>query len=226
MTSLENTRTRNRRCKSGRLFHPFTIAPKTPHSAQRSGHCFINAKTPLSSATSPNSSHLTPTSLPRIFSPSLARFHVSAVNICLTKKKKKLKHTSNNSKHWLPNIETVHGSLTTIMKTNLCWQRIGTSSSTFYLCLPWWSLLTTYLRHIDELPRVAQRALKEIEKATGFKALLLIGGLTPADGGDISTHMYVPYFFYTPKQLTQLQPHFGICHCNWAAVHRIVGRML
>lgn len=42
---------------------------------------------------------------------------------------------------------------------------------------------------IDELPRVAQRALEEIEKATGFKGLLLLGGLTPADNGTISTHM-------------------------------------
>jgi len=36
---------------------------------------------------------------------------------------------------------------------------------------------------------VAQRALEEIEKATGFKALLLVGGLTPTDNGAISTHM-------------------------------------
>lgn len=44
-------------------------------------------------------------------------------------------------------------------------------------------------RRIDELPRVAQRALEEIERATGFKAFLLLGGLTPANHGTISTHM-------------------------------------
>ena len=43
---------------------------------------------------------------------------------------------------------------------------------------------------------MSQRALEEIEKATGFKAVLLVGGLTPADNGAISTHMYVPFFFF------------------------------
>ena len=47
------------------------------------------------------------------------------------------------------------------------------------------------LRRIDELPRMCQRAIEEIEKATGFKAILLVGGLTPANNGAISTHMYV-----------------------------------
>ena len=44
-------------------------------------------------------------------------------------------------------------------------------------------------RRIDELPRVAQRAIDEIERVTGYKGLLLLGGLTPTDGGAISTHM-------------------------------------
>jgi len=58
--------------------------------------------------------------------------------------------------------------------------------------------LTTHSRRIDELPRVAQRALDEIERATGYKAILLVGGLTPADDGAISTYMYVLHLFYTP----------------------------
>lgn len=53
-------------------------------------------------------------------------------------------------------------------------------------------------RRIDELPRVAQRALDEIEKATGYKAMLILGGLTPADGGAISTLMYVLCLFFLP----------------------------
>lgn len=51
--------------------------------------------------------------------------------------------------------------------------------------------LTVHPRRIDELPRVAQRAVDEIEKCTGFKAILLVGGLTPIDGGAISTNLYV-----------------------------------
>jgi hypothetical protein len=45
---------------------------------------------------------------------------------------------------------------------------------------------------------VVQRALDEIENATGFKAFLLIGGLTPASDGDITTHVFVPppFFLY------------------------------
>ena len=37
---------------------------------------------------------------------------------------------------------------------------------------------------------MAQRALEEIERQTGFKSVLLVGGLTPADNGDVSTHVY------------------------------------
>jgi hypothetical protein len=44
-------------------------------------------------------------------------------------------------------------------------------------------------RRIDELPRVAQQAVEEIEKATGFKAILILGGPTPVDDGAISVHM-------------------------------------
>jgi hypothetical protein len=47
---------------------------------------------------------------------------------------------------------------------------------------------------------VAQRALEEIEKATGFKAILLVGGLTPASNGTISTHLYVPFPFPSPHE--------------------------
>jgi hypothetical protein len=36
---------------------------------------------------------------------------------------------------------------------------------------------------------VAQRALDEIEKATGFKGLLIVGGLTPASDGMITTQV-------------------------------------
>jgi len=36
---------------------------------------------------------------------------------------------------------------------------------------------------------VAQRALEEIEKATGYKGFLILGGLTPEDNGQINTHL-------------------------------------
>ncbi|KAF9792304.1 hypothetical protein BJ322DRAFT_1102818 [Thelephora terrestris] len=45
-------------------------------------------------------------------------------------------------------------------------------------------------QRIDELPRVSRCAIEEIEKATGFKAILLVGGLTPANNGAISTHIH------------------------------------
>lgn len=44
-------------------------------------------------------------------------------------------------------------------------------------------------RRIDEIPRVAQRALDEVQKATGYRGILLLGGLTPQDNGEINTHM-------------------------------------
>ena len=37
---------------------------------------------------------------------------------------------------------------------------------------------------------MAQRALDEIEKATGFKGFMFLGGLTPTDNGAITTHIY------------------------------------
>jgi len=36
---------------------------------------------------------------------------------------------------------------------------------------------------------VVQCAIDEIEKATGYKAMIIIGGLTPVDNGTISTVM-------------------------------------
>ena len=45
-----------------------------------------------------------------------------------------------------------------------------------------------YFRRINELPHVAQRVLEEIEKATGYKGILILGGLTPMDSGKLNTH--------------------------------------
>ena len=42
---------------------------------------------------------------------------------------------------------------------------------------------------IDALPPVLQTALEEIERVTGLKSLLLIGGPIPTQGGNISTHL-------------------------------------
>ena len=36
-------------------------------------------------------------------------------------------------------------------------------------------------------------ALEQIERSTGMKAIILIGGLAPAVVGDINTHLYVHY---------------------------------
>lgn len=42
---------------------------------------------------------------------------------------------------------------------------------------------------IDALPATVDLALEQIERATGMKAILLIGGPTPATDGDFSTHV-------------------------------------
>jgi hypothetical protein len=41
---------------------------------------------------------------------------------------------------------------------------------------------------IDALPATIDKALQQIECSTGMKAIILIGGPTPAAAGDISTH--------------------------------------
>ena len=41
---------------------------------------------------------------------------------------------------------------------------------------------------IDALPSTIDRALEQIERSTGMKAVILIGGPTPAASGDFSTH--------------------------------------
>ena len=41
---------------------------------------------------------------------------------------------------------------------------------------------------IDSLPTTIDRALEQIERSTGMKAVILIGGPTPAASGDFSTH--------------------------------------
>lgn len=43
--------------------------------------------------------------------------------------------------------------------------------------------------YMDMLPPVLQGALEEIERVTGLKSLLLIGGPIPALNGKISTHL-------------------------------------
>ena len=49
---------------------------------------------------------------------------------------------------------------------------------------------------------MAQQALKEIEKQTGYKGILLLGGLTPAENGDIDVHMYDYLYPFLFKLLT------------------------
>jgi len=41
---------------------------------------------------------------------------------------------------------------------------------------------------IEALPTTIDKALEEIECSTGMKAIILIGGPTPAANGDINTH--------------------------------------
>jgi len=41
---------------------------------------------------------------------------------------------------------------------------------------------------IDALPATIDKALEQIESSTGMKAIILIGGLTPAENGDLTTH--------------------------------------
>jgi hypothetical protein len=86
-------------------------------------------------------------------------------------------------------------------------------------------LLTINSRRIDELPRVAQRALEEIEKQTGFKGVILLGGLTPADNGEINTHTYVFYFISPihPTHTIQIL-HWGSSH-NWAVIRGVMERL-
>jgi len=84
--------------------------------------------------------------------------------------------------------------------------------------------LTTHPRRIDKLPCVAQRALDEIENGTGYKAILIVGGLTPADNGAISTIMYVLLLFFSyPLMAYAMQPHNWTGHCDWVVVCRVVG---
>ena len=49
--------------------------------------------------------------------------------------------------------------------------------------------LTRVLSSIDALPATVELALDQIERATGMKAFLLIGGPAPAADGDFSTHV-------------------------------------
>ena len=51
------------------------------------------------------------------------------------------------------------------------------------------------LRSIDALPATIEMALEQIERSTGMKAVILIGGPAPAAGGEINTHLYVPSSF-------------------------------
>lgn len=43
---------------------------------------------------------------------------------------------------------------------------------------------------IDKLPLTVQTAIDEIERCTGLKALVLVGGPEPAYNGRITTHVY------------------------------------
>ena len=42
---------------------------------------------------------------------------------------------------------------------------------------------------MNALPPVLQAALEEVERVTGLKSLLLVGGPIPALDGKISTHL-------------------------------------
>jgi len=46
-------------------------------------------------------------------------------------------------------------------------------------------------RSIDALPATLDAALEQIERSTGMKAIILLGGPAPSARGDINTHMYV-----------------------------------
>lgn len=85
--------------------------------------------------------------------------------------------------------------------------------------------LTTHPRLIDELPRVAQRALDEIERTTGFKAILVVGGLTPIDGGAISTNLYVPFLLFAYLTTYMIQSHNRVFHHNRVNVLGVMGWM-
>ena len=49
-------------------------------------------------------------------------------------------------------------------------------------------------RSINALPATLNTALEQIERSTGMKAIILIGGPVPSADGDINTHMYVLCF--------------------------------
>ena len=48
--------------------------------------------------------------------------------------------------------------------------------------------LTKTISCIDALPTTIEKALEQVERSTGMKAIILIGGPTPKVNGDISTH--------------------------------------
>jgi len=39
-----------------------------------------------------------------------------------------------------------------------------------------------------------EKALEQVERSTGMKAIMLIGGPTPVATGDMTTHVYVLHF--------------------------------
>jgi hypothetical protein len=62
-------------------------------------------------------------------------------------------------------------------------QRLAPSHILQYHCR-----LTRRSSCIDALPNTIEKALEQIERSTRMKAIILIGGPTPAANGDISTH--------------------------------------
>jgi len=61
----------------------------------------------------------------------------------------------------------------------------------------------TTIRSIDALPATMDKALEQVERSTGMKAIILIGGPTPVATGDMTTHMYVLHFLILIDQRSQ-----------------------
>ena len=80
----------------------------------------------------------------------------------------------------------------------------GTPFSLFPASLP----PDAFLSLMNGLPAAMQTALDEVERTTGMKSILLMGGPIPALDGKIGTHLYVMIEIFT---VTNSSNH---CRCH------------
>lgn len=90
----------------------------------------------------------------------------------------------------------VHG-LQRPRHTEMVWSpRTGTYRGWFLVLCHRRNVTNLHGSHIDNLPLTVQTAINEIERYTGFKALVLVGGPEPSNNGKIATHLYVQYLSF------------------------------